>query len=448
MSTKGAVMQTVRRLGGRTEGQAMPLLVLAMVALIAMTGAIIDGGNAWANQRGTQNGSDAAAEAGAVVLARKLANAVEPGGGWDAAVQAAVTASAAANGVSISGAYYTDICGIPLTGEGKAALTGTGSYNFSIARAVGSSLPAPTTDTPDCPNQKVGPVAGVIVLSRRDVGTYFSSIVGIKSLPVTTQSTAAAGLLQESCAATQGEACGMLPIAIPVSRTKCDGSGNATSPLDGLPTEWSADGQTVYSIPLCKNGPGNVGYIDWTPPNGGTSELIDSIYTPSNPAVALPSWQWISATGNMNTQALEDAVRTYDGQLVLVPEFDLTCSPKHNETPDGTQVSTAPYYGCPAGDLGGQGTSQWYRIPSFAHLRLCSSSRAVCQQFFAANSNNTAIHGAYISGTNSICGVSSDQNSTSCLVGTFESVIRTGTIGAGIGGNRGSSVAIGVQLIK
>ncbi|MEI7745674.1 MAG: Tad domain-containing protein, partial [Chloroflexota bacterium] len=427
-------MQPCRRSAARAEGQALPLMVLAMIALIAMTGAIIDGGNAWANQRGTQNGSDAAAEAGAVVLARKLANAVEPAGGWDANVQAAVEASATANNVTITGAYYTDICGIPLTSEGRAALTGSGVYNFALAKEVGEGMPAATSDTPDCPNFKVGPVAGVLVVSQRNVSTYFSGIVGIHSIPITTQSTAAAGLLQESCAATQGEACGMLPIAVPVSRTRCDGSGNATTPQDSLPTEWSADGQTVYVIPLCKNGPGNVGYIDWTPTAGGTSELIDSIYTPSNPAVALPSWQWISATGNMNTAALEDAIRTYDGQLVLVPEFDITCSPKHGETPDNTQVGTAPLYGCPSGDLGGTGATQWYRIPSFAHLRLCSSSRSVCQQFFAAHGINTAIHGSYISGTSDVCGLSSDQNSTSCLVGTFESVIRTGTIGAGVGG--------------
>ena len=35
---------------------------------------------------------------------------------------------------------------------------------------------------------------------------------------------------------------------------------------------WQVTGQ-VITIPLCKNGPGNVGWIDWSPTAGGTSEL-------------------------------------------------------------------------------------------------------------------------------------------------------------------------------
>lgn len=36
---------------------------------------------------------------------------------------------------------------------------------------------------------------------------------------------------------------------------------------------------------------GNVGWLDWTPPDGGTSELNNSIQTPTSPAIPLPSWQ-------------------------------------------------------------------------------------------------------------------------------------------------------------
>ena len=268
-------------------------MAMALVVLVGMTGLIVDGGNAWANSRAVQNGADAAAEAGALVLARRLAGARTPTGGWDANVRSAIDASAAANGVTVREAYYTDICGIPLKWDGSSSLNDDGTYKFSTAQAVGDGLPGPTNTTPDCPSRMVGPVAGVIVLAGRDVGTYFSGVLGIRSIAVTMQATAAAGFLQESCAAPQGEACGMLPIAMPVTKITCDGSNEIQD--TGVP--WSADAVTVYVIPLCINGPGNVGYVDWTPKGGGTSELIGSITDPDNPAVPLPSWQFISGTG-------------------------------------------------------------------------------------------------------------------------------------------------------
>ena len=434
-------MRSRGRRRGDAQGQALPLMILAMVALIAMTGAIIDGGNLMANQRATQNGSDAAAEAGAIVLARRLAGSTEPGGGWDSAVNAAVNASATANTITVIKAYYTDICGIPLKADGTAALYGDGTYNFDLAKLVGTGLPNPTTTTPDCPSHTVGPVAGVIVLARRSISTYFSGIVGINSMQVDTQTTAAAGFLQESCAASQGQACGMLPIALPVNEAVC---GNNNSLVD-TGNSWVADGKRVYVVPLCSNGPGNVGYIDWTPPSGGTQELIASVTNPNNPAVPLPSWQYISSTGNVNSADLEAAMRRYDGRVVLVPQFDLTCSPGHNETPNSSQppINTAPDYGCPTGDLYGQGATQWYRIPAFTHFRLCTSTSSACMAIGAE-------HGVYLSGSNGICNLAGGNGATACLIGTFESIIRTGAIGATPSGgwSTTNSKAVGIQIIK
>jgi hypothetical protein len=231
----------------------------------------------------------------------------------------------------------------------------------------------------------------------------------------------------------------MLPIAFPVTQVSCDGSNNIVD--TGIP--WSADATTVYIVPLCKNGPGNVGYIDWTPKAGGTSELIASVTHPDNPAVPLPSWQFISSTGNVNAAGLETAIRSWDGQVVLVPQFDLTCNPGVHNDPVSTvpAVNTAPGFGCPVGDLGGNGSNQWYRIPSFAHFRLCDSANARCLA-------KGAEHGAYINGGSGSDICNTGNGSTSCLVGTFESVIRTGTIGAGFGGYSGNSKTVGIQLIK
>jgi hypothetical protein len=412
-------------------------MVVGFIAVIAAVALVIDGGNTLAHQRITQNGADATAEAGAVIMAERFAGATAPNAGWDASVLDAINQSATANGITVSSAYYTDICGIPLRADGSAALNLDGTYDYTTAQRVGSGLPAMTTSTPDCPSRTQGPAAGVLIQAHVDVGTYLARVIGISTVGVNTQATAAAGYLQESCAADAGSACGLLPIAIPVDVISCQSHNNV---VDSGRT-WPVDGHTVSVIPLCSNSPGNVGWLDWTPPSGGTSELVDTINHPNNPAVSLPSWQYVTETGNVNSQSVEGAVRHYDGQIVLVPQFDLTCNPGNGVTPNSTApaVNSSPDYGCPHGDLGGSGQNQWYRMPSFAHLQLCINTDPDCQ---GAGFD----HGAYINGNNSaICAAS---GATSCLVGKFESIVSTGTIGAGFGGGQGGAKAIGVQLIK
>lgn len=428
-------MTAVRRDGER--GQALVLMVGAMIAVITAVALVIDGGNALAHQRMSQNGADAAAEAGAVIMAERFSGANEPAGGWDAAVFAAVGASAAANGISVDVAYYTDICGIPLTALGLGSLNADGTYNYATAQQVGAGLPAASTTTPDCPSHTAGPAAGVLVKAHNDVGTYLARVIGIPSIGISTQATAAAGYLQESCAATAGSACALLPVAVPVDIISC----KASNTLYDTQTPWPVDGHTVSVIPLCSNSPGNIGWLDWTPPSGGLPDVITSITSPNNPAIPLPSWQYVAQTGNPNTADLETAIRSHDGEIVLVPQFDLTCNPGPGNSPDSTvpAINTSPNYGCPAGDLGGNGSNQWYRMPSFAHLQLCISSDPDCAAGGYA-------YGAYITGNNSAICAASGANS--CLVGKFESIISTGTIGAGFGGGQGYAKAVGVQLIK
>jgi hypothetical protein len=425
-------MPTSRHQEG-AAGQAIVIMVFAMFAVIAAVALIIDGGNAMAHQRMSQNAADAAAEAGAVIMAEEFAGASTPAQGWDVTVAAAINSAGTANGVTITGAYYTDICGIPLQADGTKALNADNTYNFALAMPVGNAgnaQPAVTSSTPDCPNTSPGPVAGVLVQVHQSVRTYLAGVIGLDSIGVSTQATAAAGYLQETCAASQGAACGMVPIAIPIDVITCSKSNGTVD----SGTKWSADGHTVYVIPLCTNGDGNVGWIDWTGGGGGTNDLLNSINSPNNPAVPLPSWQWVSQTGNTNSSALQTALRRYNGQIVLVPQFDLTCF----TTPDESQVSNpTTNYGC--SNVGGHGSNNWYRMPSFAHLQLCGPSDPDC---VAAGYTD----GAYISANNNpTCG---GNGATSCVVGKFESIVSTGTIGAGIGGGQGNSKAVGVQLIK
>ena len=426
----------------RESGQAIVVMVGAILLAVALVATIVDGGNVFAQQRVTQNGVDAAAEAGAVLLAERLSGATTPSGGWDLNISARILQVAASNNIDVQAAYYTDICGIPLKADGSASIdSDTRVEDLESSLQVGNGshvLPGGTATAPDCPNRLVGPVAGVMVIGRKQFAAYVAGAIGINSFEVRTRATAVAGYLQSYCDATEGNYCALLPVAFPTSIIMCNGSNKPSD--TGVP--WSFG--VVYKIPLCQASPGNIGYLDWDPPNGGTGEVVCSILTADNPAIDLPSWQYVTATGNSNggggscSMSIEDAIRTYNGKTVLVPQFDLTCNPAHNGTPDSSSpaVITAPNYGCPAGDLGGSGTNQWYRMPSFAFLQLCSPTLAGCG----------GLQGAYISGNNSAT-CDTGNGATSCLVARFVHIMAPGTVGAGVGSGTGNQ-AIGVQLIK
>jgi hypothetical protein len=320
-----------------------------------------------------------------------------------------VTSTATANGIEIPVAYYTDICGTLLRPDGTKA---TGIGDAAVVGAVaGGDLPTNNHTNPDCPSGIVGPVAGVQAQGHKAFESFVSRVIGIGSLNADTTATAVTGLLQGTCDSASG--CVVLPVTAPVTVVTCDGSGDA-EPTGVI---WPLDTELI--VPLCKNNPGNVGWLDWTPKGGGASELVDSILSPDNPAIDLPSWQYVTATGDTNSKAVEDAINSYIGQVVLYPMFDLTCG----NDPDFSQVKVAPNYGC--SDVGGNGSNQWYRFPRFAGFLLTH---------------------AYINGSNSIC--DTGNGATSCLIGKFVHFVTSGTVGPGIGGGTDEGGVLGVQLIK
>ena len=428
-------MPTASRRRDRDSGQALVVMLGVILAAVALVALIVDGGNLFTQQRITQTGADAASEAGAIILAERLAGASAPSGGWDVAINDRIQSTAAANDMTILAAYYTDVCGIPLKADGTAALSGS-TEDLSLALKVGNLshvLPGGAATTPDCPSLQVGPVAGVLIIGQKVIQTYVARAMNIQTFTVNTRATAVAGYLQGYCDSTQGNACAILPVAIPVNSLGCDGNN---APVNtGSPWQFGV----VYKIGLCANGPGNVGWLDWTPPGGGTPELADSILNPDNPAINLPSWQYTTSTGNPNSVSVEDALRSYDGQVVLIPQFDLTCSPTINQAdPDNTNpaIVTGPDYGCPSGALGGNGQNQWYRMPSFAFFEMCAPSVAGCN----------GLEDAYVNGTNTAeCDTGNGE--TSCVIGKFVDILGSGTVGAGVGSGTGNK-AIGVQLIK
>ena len=169
----------------RQQGQVIVIVALAMTAMLAMVALVIDGGNAYAQQRRTQNGIDAIAEAGATQLARLLVGV--PIG--DLEVKTAVDLTAAANDIStVESAEYTDLAGTPLG-------------------AVGTGVIPPGTQ-------------GVKVGGNREFNTYVGGIVGMSKWKASAEATAVTGFAEDSGFG------GLIPLTFPILLTQCQSAAD------------------------------------------------------------------------------------------------------------------------------------------------------------------------------------------------------------------------------
>ena len=425
------------------SGQALVIMVIALVALMGIAGLVIDGGNAHGEHSAASRTAPTRPRRRAPWCSRsRLAGSPRavPAAGTPAC-HAAINASAAANSVTDRAAYYTDICGIPLKADGTASLTGGGVYDFANAKVVGTGLPNPTSTTPDCPSYTVGPATGVLVQTKRDVPTYFARVIGH-------QHDARRGAHDRRRRVPPGV---LRRHRQRVLRPAPDGDAGQPGVVRRQQQRRRhgravvvATGRTVYRVPLCKNGPGNVGWLDWTPAGRRhlRADRRGRRTRPTGPC-RCPAGSTSRATGNPNASGLEAAIRAYDGQVVLVPQFDLTCNPGSN------------------GDARQHGPGDQHRARTSAARRATSAATAPTSGTGSRRSPTSgcatatdpdcqaagAPFGAYLNGNNTaVC--DTGNGSTSCLVGKFESIVRTGTIGAGVGGGTGNSKAVGVQIIK
>ena len=83
--------------GGRPRGQILVLFALGIVAVVAMVGLVLDGGDAFNQRRGEQNGADLAALAGANAYLNTYMSTKDAAGSSTAAT-AAARVSATGNG--------------------------------------------------------------------------------------------------------------------------------------------------------------------------------------------------------------------------------------------------------------------------------------------------------------------------------------------------------------
>lgn len=390
-----------------TRGQILVIVAGGLLVLIAFVGLVIDGGHAWGQQRNTQNGTDAAAEAGAIRLAQNLPFTVagEMGPNTDGDVLAAVQAAADVNSVVLEEAFYTDFHGNRLPGEPR----------------VGDGAIPPGA-------------LGVQAIASREFDTFLAGVVGFRQIRAETDATARAGIISGAAPST------VLPVTFPVTITGCDGRNDAVQDPEG--DRWELGG--YYVVPLCNGGPGNVGWLDWDPSNtepgepdpcdghgNGNAELVCSVLTPSNPSMVIPGWYFVAQTGNSSSAPLGNALNSYavppapeenapPGTTVLIPLFDADCDAK---------PLTSARDACTAGP--GHGQSMWYHLADWTAFEIdwvdLNGGRSRCDT------------SAVVPGTGG-------NGSTGCLAGWFRGYFGPGELRAPTTADDQTST-VGIQLI-
>ena len=328
-------------------GQILVIMALAIAVLLAAAALVIDGGNAYAQQRWTQNGVDASAEAGATQLARRMSGVSIS----DTDVLSAVNVAAGDNEITtVDSAQYTDRFG---------AVLGT----------VGSgSIPSSAQ--------------GVKVGGSRDFDTYLAGIIGATQWRSSATATAITGYADESGFGN------VIPLTFPILLTQCESGGGSTKiwfPDDGITqapdnppfgTSWPFGPNNMVAIPLCSNGPGNVGWIDWTGGGGGLAEVEQFIRGQKlSPPISTPKWYEVTETGGKT--ALDAPMDIWEGKDIVLPIFHAEAddpSTGFNEELMGT-CDAAPggsrtlLSDCPTADIGANGLG-WYYLVTFGVFHL------------------------------------------------------------------------------
>jgi hypothetical protein len=437
----------------RQTGQVIVIMALSLVALLAMTGLIIDGGNAYAQQRGTQNAADAASEAGAVVLSQHL-TALNAGTTpkTDGDVLAAMNASADFNTVKhfdpgVAGnsvAYYTDYKGNLLRPDG----TSTTNPADAVLVGMGTIPPCvggPTTCVDTGAAGGVESASGIQAAAVRDFKPVLSGVIGFTQFTATSVATAVAGYVSTPCTATQG--CALLPVTFSTNQSTCDGSGDAVySANPWLVTEPSGPPFTSTNeviLNLCKGGEGAFGYLDY-----GCGTLAQQILTPCNVQIYFPTWLESQPGG---VSSVEGELDTYSGDIigtyepdkdleVLIPFFDGIC----NEDRPGTEppnppddeppvFGTPPFPGICASNPPGGGSNRHYHVLYFIGFILDDA------EVQGSSDSCKTPPGSPLPGGN---------GSGGCLKGWFAHVNAGPGPITGTGGGAGTDAALSVQLVK
>jgi hypothetical protein len=358
----------LRRDHGRRDasGQVLALVAIGMTVVLAGTAMVIDGGNAMAQQRQTQNATDAAALAGALTMAQNMGGEDKD----DDDVRLAMLSAFSDNSAAMGTSYYVD-------------------YNHNIVGTVGRGGSIPSDG------------GGVQVSGNRTFSTFLAGAIGLSSMTAGAEATALAGALRSICSAADG--CGVIPVAFSIPITTCDDTRRPLRvgvdwdllSVDQALDDWNT-GAHMSIVPLCTSGPGGVGWLDL----GCGTNLQDEIENMCNGPFDVPTWVH-TAAGNVNN--VEGSINAYRGKPMLLPMFDATCR-------------EIPSTGLPADCSDpGDGDNLYYHIPRFTDFLL--------KEAFIQGGDHPACQqgpGKYPVGGNGAIG---------CLKGWFVRYIMQGKVG-------------------
>lgn len=325
------------------RGQVLVIVAMGMIVIVAMVGLVIDGGYAWTRQRDTQNGADAVAKAGTVVVQHLLAG--DNPTPTDLDVACAAESAAASNGVVIEAAEYTDFQGEPLVPP------------VAVGTCSGVGLPIPTG------------AQGVKARTSETFATFLMPVIGIPQLTAVADATAVVGALEALG--------GALPVTFPESSQVCDrvdpvdftiraDDGDGTWEPYEIIDEADADSTNLAIVPLCDIAPGSVGWLDWD----CGQNLAQSIDDPCEIFIPIPAWVH-TQTGNVN--ALEDELNLFAGNVPGTPEPEdsVVALPVHDFTCDQDIPDPDPTSDCPSFPTwSGNGNLLHYHIPYWIGFKL------------------------------------------------------------------------------
>ncbi len=397
---------------GHPRGQMLVIAALALVAIVGMTGLVIDGGAIFAQQRTAQNGSDAAATAGAVVIAENLGSATDIRTNQD--VWNAINAISADNGLGAWTAEYTDDFGNPI--------------GITVTNSAGA-IPAAAR--------------GIRAGGSRNVDTTFSRVFGFDQLQASARATVVAGKLSGECV-LDADGCTLLPVTCPVQIYQCDSGGDlipgpwiGAPPPDADPSDpyWpivgaeslpgsasfpNGDTSKMAILPLCRSASGGSGAFGWLDLDPGIPNLPGEIEGPLTTDVDIPDW-FQTQPGNPNS--VEDELLAYYRQPVLIPLNNGAC----REDPGATSICSLP-----GTDPAGNNT--WYYVHTLAVFYI----------------EQVLVQGANVADCASAPGLypppSTSGGFLGCLKGWFVNYVTAGPITPGEPIVRGQT-SIGIQLI-
>jgi Flp pilus assembly protein TadG len=259
----------------RARGQVLVMFAGGLIALIAVVGLVIDGGNVFFNRRDDQNASDLASLAGTKRLYDYYTKntAFTTTDNVYSAVQKSLQANGcvAANGCTWTAKYVGDQIGTTFPVLGTAAANDT---------ALPNGAGAPYT-------------FGVRVDIQTQPKTYFLGVFGRGSWDVRTTAIA---MTRSYTTVAAGD---LLPIALVDGQNLTEG--------------------TIYSLTSGSNGPGNFGWVSWDGSNSAGS-LATSICTPNNPSFSLP-YQFPGDPGKTNASDVRACLQYWvdNKATILIP---------------------------------------------------------------------------------------------------------------------------------